>query len=324
VRKYIGKVLAKVRLKRIGIRVYFYFTNGWTDFIAFSRRKIIPLLVRYRSRKGVYAIDLDSDWLGLGARIVKTLEILLYCEENGLQPLVRYNYREKRKAGEDYFGELFCYKLADKKTRSTAHFTSIKDIDELGWTEDYNKKLELRSARSLFDKYFSVKPEIMAEVERFSHEHFGGKKVLSVHYRGTDKAGEAPLVAKEQLFQRIKKVLDERTYLEIIFLSTDDEAIIHFLRSSDLRAPVLFRQDAVRSSDGEQFHRKKEISKSVVNRDAIVNMLILSGCDFLVKTASILSDCSVIFNPVIGVELINKPHSGALTWWPCTEIIANQ
>jgi hypothetical protein len=324
VRKYIGKVLAKVRLKKIGIRVYFFFTNGWTDSIAFSRKKIIPLLVRYRSRKGIYAIDLDSDWLGLGARIVKTLEILMYCEENRLQPLIRYNYREKRKAGEDYFGELFKAKEADKLKTGRIRYTSIRDIDELGWPEDYNEKLELRSARSLFDKYFSVKPEILAEGERFSHDHFGGKKVLGVHYRGTDKAGEAPLVAKEQLFQRIKKVLDERAYLEIIFLSTDDEAIIHFLRSSDLRVPVLFRQDAVRSCDGEQFHRNKEISKSVVNRDAIVNMLILSRCDFLLKTASILSDCSVIFNPAIGVELINKPHSRALTWWPCTEIIANQ
>jgi hypothetical protein len=324
VRKYIVKVLAKVRLKKIGIRMYFFFTNGWTDFIAFSRRKIIPLLVRYRSRKGIYAIDLDSDWLGLGARIVKTLEILLYCEEKGLQPLIRYNYREKRGAGEDYFGELFSYKLADKKILSTAHFTSIKDIDELGWTEDYNKKLRLDFVKSLFLKYLFINPDIVTEVELYYRKNFEGTKVLGVHYRGTDKAGEAPLVAETQMLEHIRAVLLENTALEMIFFSADDEKLITFLQGSNLPVPVIFREDAVRSKDGDQFHRKKEISKSVVNRDAIVNMLLLSRADYLLKTASILSDCSVIFNPSIPVKVISFPHSNNLTWWPATEIKQNQ
>jgi hypothetical protein len=324
VRKYIGKVLAKVRLKKIGIRLYFFFTNGWTDSIAFSRRKMIPLLVRYRSRKGIYAIDLDSDWLGLGARVVKTLEILLYCEENGLQPLIRYNYREKRKAGKDYFGELFGYKLADKETLSTARFTSIKDIDELGWTESYNKKLRLEFVNSLFLKYLFIHPDIVTEVGLFCRNNFGDSKVLGVHYRGTDKAGEAPLVAETHLLEHIRAVLLENTSLEMIFLSADDEKLIMFLQRSNLPVPVIFREDAVRSKDGDQFHRKKEISKSVVNRDAIVNMLLLSHTDFLLKTASILSDCSVIFNPSIPVKVISFPHSDNLTWWPATEIKQNQ
>jgi hypothetical protein len=324
VRKYIGKVLAKVRLKKIGIRVYFFFTNGWTDSIAFSRKKIIPLLVRYRSRKGIYAIDLDSDWLGLGARIVKTLEILLYCEENGLQPLIRYNYREKQKAGEDYFGELFCYKLADKKILSTARFTCIRDIDELGWTEDYNKKLRLDFVKSLFARYLFINPDIVAEVELYCRNNFDDTKVLGVHYRGTDKAGEAPLVAETQMLEHIRAVLLENTSLKMIFFSADDEKLITFLQRADLPVPVIFREDAVRSKDGDQFHRKKEISKSVVNRDAIVNMLLLSHADFLLKTASILSDCSVIFNPSIPVKVISFPHSDNLTWWPATEIKQNQ
>jgi len=88
--------LNKAGLKKQGLRAYFFFTNGWTDLVEASRKKVIPVLVRQRTRDGVYAIDLDSDWLGLGARIVKTLEIALYCREKGLTPLIRYNYRESR------------------------------------------------------------------------------------------------------------------------------------------------------------------------------------------------------------------------------------
>jgi len=308
-------------MKKKALQVYFFFINSWTDGVKSSRKTFLPLLARKRSREGIYAIDLDSDWLGLGARIVKTLEILLYCDENHLLPAIRYNYLEKDKAEYDYFGELFHYR---RPVLANARYTAVRDVDELGWKESYNQKLKLGSARQLFDKYLGIRPDILEETDSFIATHFNGRKVLGLHYRGTDKAGEAPLVAKEQLLQHIRAVLAERPHLEMIFVSTDDEKIISFLQQSDLHLPVIFRQDAVRSRDGDQFHRKKEVSKSVVNRDAIVNMLLLSRTDFLLKTASILSDCSVIFNPSLEIRVISFPHSDNLTWWPATEIRRNQ
>jgi len=324
VKKLIGRVLARVKLKKQALLLYFFVTNSWTGSVNKYRKIVLPLLVRQRSKDGVYAIDLDSEWLGLGARIIKTLEILLYCEENNLNPVIRYNYLEKGKETPDYFSELFYYKLADKDIRERARFTSVRDVDELGWREDYNIKLKLNSAKGLFDKYLGVMPDIIEEVERFIRDHFKSRKVLGIHYRGTDKAGEAPLLAREKWLEQIENVLKENTGLELIFISTDDQKIISFLQQCDLPVAVLFRQDSVRSTDGDQFHRKKHISKSIINRDAIVNMLLLSRCDYLLKTASILSDCSVVFNPTIEVKLISKPHSELLTWWPCTEIIKNQ
>src|SRR5882762_10507434 len=129
-RKYVGKALTAIGLKRSAIRLYFFFTNGWAEIVGSCRKKVIPMLVHFRSSKGVYAIDLDSDWLGLGARIVKTMEILLYCQERGLTPAIRYGYAEKKKDKVDYFGDLFIYKLAAKDTLEKARYTSIKDVDE--------------------------------------------------------------------------------------------------------------------------------------------------------------------------------------------------
>ncbi|HWK05469.1 MAG TPA: hypothetical protein VNS58_17640 [Puia sp.] len=323
-KKRIGKVFTHFGVKKKALGVYFFFFNGQKDLVAFYRKKVIPLTVRRRSANGIYAIVLDSDWLGLGARIVKTIEILLYCEERGLIPAIKYNYLEKGHGKADYFGELFCYKGPDaERVSAKAKYTSIRDIDELGWPEDYNRKLKLSFAKTLFDKYFSICPEILAEVDSFCKDRFGANRVLGVHYRGTDKAGEAPLVAKERLIDYIKEAIGEDLRFNALFVSTDDEVLLRFLKNSDLPVPVLFREDAVRSSDGDQFHRKKEISKSVINRDAIVNMLIMSRCSFLIKTASILSDCSVLFNPEIKVRVISFPHSDNLTWWPATEINAS-
>jgi hypothetical protein len=324
VKRQIGKLLEKIGLKKRALRIYFFIYNNLGYFFNACRKRVVQLKIYYRSRKGTYAIDLDTDWLGLGARIVKTLQILLYCEEKGLTPLIRYNYQQRDKSVKDYFGELFEYKQTDKNTISAARFTSIRDIDELGWPEDYNKKLKLDFAKSLFDRHFLIQTEITAEVEDFCKGNFKGQKILGVHYRGTDKAGEAPLVPKEKLLERIMATLNDNPRLEMIFLSSDDGKIIHFIQNADLHVPIVVREDAVRSADGDQFHRKVEISKTIVNRDAIVNMLILARCSYLLKTASILSDCSVIFNPTIEVEVISQPHHETLTWWPCTEILDSQ
>ena len=323
-KRAIGRILVKLGLKKKALRVYFFFINSWTHVVMASRKKALPILVSRRSKNGVYAIDLDSDWLGLGARIVKTLGILLYCEEKGLQPLIRFNYLEKGPRDTDYFGELFRYRQEETTAFTKARFTVIRDVDELGWPEGYNNRLRLNTAKDLFDKYLAIQPDILEEVERFVQVHFKNRKVLGLHYRGTDKAGEAPLVATGQLMENIKAVVLDNPTLELIFISTDDEKIISFLQQSDIQLPVLFREDALRSKDGSQFHRKKEISKSIVHRDAIVNMLLLSRTDFLLKTASILSDCSIIFNPSIGVKVISFPHSEQLTWWPATEIRQRQ
>lgn len=323
-KKKIGDFLEALGIKKQGIKVDLYLRSMFRNWEAGLRRKVIPYLVKRRSKHGVYAVNLNSDWLGLGARIVKTLEILLYCDENNLTPLIQYNYREKKKTRTDYFGELFYYKQINKATVSKIRYTDIKDVSELGWPIDYNSKLKLGFAKQLFDKYLGINKDILAEADLFCKNNFTDKKVLGVHYRGTDKAGEAPLVAKENLLREIKTVLAERKELQIVFLSSDDEQIIQYIKQSGLPVPVISREDAMRSNDGEQFHRKEEVSKSMVNRDAIINMLLLSRCDYLLKTASILSECSVIFNPSMEVKLLNKPHSEALTWWPFREIAGRQ
>jgi hypothetical protein len=322
-RKRIGAILKKIGLKKTAVSIDLYIRAQCRETKKKLRIKIIPHIAKMRSANGYYAIDFDSDWNGFGSRVVKTLEILLYCEMNGLVPLIKYNYEEKRKPQTDYFKELFYYKNPLTVDEKKIRFTKIRDNDEL-WKEGYNQKLKLSFAKSLFDKYLGINPMIIEEVELFKKQWFNGEKILGIHYRGTDKAGEASLVPKENLLRHITELLNERKDLKIIFLSTDDIDIINFLKSASLPVPVVYREDMIRSMDGEQFHRKKGNSKSLVNRDAIVNCLLLSNCHVLLKTASILSDCSVVFNPSIKVKVISFPNSPKVTWWPATEINVNQ
>jgi len=281
------------------------------------RLNIIAFLLQSRSKSGYYAIDMNSDGMGLGARIVNMLEILLYCDTMGYRPLFKMNYKEKNNTT-DYFRELFYYKNELPVDHSKIKYTSIRDTSDL-LRKKIDKKMRLNMAKNLFDKYLAINQNIIDEVDNYANKYFVGKRVLGIHYRSTDKSTEAPEVTFEELLSHIRKILAEDSSLNLIFISSDNAKAIQYLESANLSIPIVFRDDVIRSETDEQFHLKQENSKVVVNHDAIVNCLILSRCHHLLKTASLLSDCSVIFNPEIRVSVINAPYQHK-TWWPTSEI----
>jgi hypothetical protein len=84
----------------------------------------------------------------------------------------------------------------------------------------------------------------------------------------------------------------------------------------------VFRQDSARSRDGRSIHGSPEADKYDINRDAIVNCLLLSRCNALLKTASILSGWSKLFNPRLPVVMLNRP-SGEHLWFPERALVGN-
>jgi len=282
-----------------------------------SRQLLIGFLLKNRTKSGYFAIDLNTDAMGLGARIINMLEILLYCETKAYIPLFKLSYKEKNNTT-DYFKELFYYKNRQPINFSKVKFTSIRDTSDLNRKND-DKRLRLNMAKDLFDKYIGINQNIIEEVNAFADHWFKGNKVLGIHYRGTDKSSEAPEVTYEELLNCVHILLSGDPAINRIFLSSDDVQVIHYLVNSKLSVPIVYRDDAIRSNTGDQIHLKQENSKLIINHDAIVNCLILSRCDHLLKTASLLSDCSVIFNPNLPVSVINSPYRHA-TWWPTSEI----
>jgi len=281
------------------------------------RLALIGFIIQSRAKSGYCAIDFNTQGMGLGARIVNVLEILLYCDTKGYIPLFKFDYKEKNNTT-DYFKELFYYKNELPANHSKIKYTAIRDTSD--WVrENIDKRMRLNMAKNLFDKYFGINQNIVDEVNAFVNKWFAGNHVLGVHYRGTDKSTEAPEVTYEELLKYIRDILAEDSSMSRIFLSSDDVQAIHYLENANLPIPIVCREDAIRSENGDQIHLKQENSKTTINRDAIVNCLILSRCDYLLKTASLLSDCSVIFNPDIRVSVINAPFKHK-TWWPTSEI----
>jgi hypothetical protein len=274
------------------------------------KRSVISWLARYNARSGALAVELRST-VGLGAKLEWSLEIMAFCDDHGLLPQFRFSYPDSRPS-EEYFGGLF-------RTRHDParppRFITISSIIELDLGKDYDQVLTVERASYLIDKYLVVREDVVAEVDDFCRRYFSDGRVLGVHYRGTDKIRESPKVSYESVRRNIEHYLERYPATSCIFVATDDANCLDYLQSTSIGRTIVWRQDAFRSRDGSSVHESACTDKYAMNRDAIVNCLILSRCAALLKTASILSGWSKLFNPRLPVVMLSKPHEEHL-WFP--------
>jgi hypothetical protein len=279
------------------------------------KRSLISLLTKFNSRNGVFAVEIKSS-VGLGAKLEWCLEILAYCHEHGLIPQFKFSYPNSAKS-EDYFGKFFKLKeiiVEDK----TVRFTTINSIIELNLGKDYDRILTIELATYLIHKYLAVQDDVLSEVESFCQQHFADRRVVGVHYRGTDKGKESPIVPYDTVKRNIENYLKLRPETNCVFISSDDINFIEDMEGARVGRPIIYRNDSLRSRDGNSIHESADTNKYEVNRDAIINCLLLSRCDALLKTPSILSGWSKLFNPKLPVVVLNQPYE---QWFPERDLV---
>jgi hypothetical protein len=156
-------------------------------------------------------------------------------------------------------------------------------------------------AFELLQKYFILKPHIQEKLETFQRERFGDAFVIGVHYRGTDKYLEAPRVSYEIIRKEIDRIVENICSCEVkIFVATDEQAFLDYIKEQFPN--VIFRENVVRSIDGHPVHFDN-LANFKKGEDALLDCLLLSKCQILIRGASNLSLFASFFNPQM--RLIN-------------------
>jgi len=169
--------------------------------------------------------------------------------------------------------------------------------------------LNRKRVHSLINQYFHLKGHLKKEVSQFSKKNFQGYHVIGVHYRGTDKSSEAPRVNYLDVYEALRKhIFDYRLKKYKIFVATDEEAFLEYMLK---RFPnrVVF-QEAFRSKSGAPVHLTDNHEPYQRGKEALVDAILLSGTQFLIRTSSSLSLWSTYFNPELPVLLLNTRYPG--------------
>ncbi len=163
-----------------------------------------------------------------------------------------------------------------------------------------------RSAFDLIDKYIRVKPHIQDKVDAFVRSNFEGLHLVGVHYRGTDKKTEAPLVPYDTCCAAITAALAAAGSDEYrVFVASDEQTFVDFMKNAFPGRVLTW--ETVRSLDGTPTHHRME-NNFKKGEDALIDCLLLSRCSQLVRTSSNLSLCSTYFNPHIPVIALNEDY----------------
>jgi hypothetical protein len=188
-------------------------------------------------------------------------------------------------------------------------------------------QVDIPDGARILNKYLRIKPHIQSIVDRFWRVHNINGLVVGVHFRGTDKVTEAPRVSWPHILSVVQKCLQKYDSAEAVFVASDEQGFIDFIKSSAINVPIYSHDDYYRSHDGRPIHTTEEGGGCrrgyKKGEDALVNALLLAKCGVLIRTTSFLSAWASLFNPELKVILLNKPYADQ-TWYPESEIMKRQ
>lgn len=180
----------------------------------------------------------------------------------------------------------------------------------LNMTENMNayaarKQITISEIHYIVKKYIHPLPWIQKRVGQFVHDHYEGFFVIGVHYRGTDKVLEAPRVTYESMFNKIKEHVPFNSSYKI-FVATDEADFLLAIKKVFPNNVLATNASRTNGAKGIHFTTARSFDNG---KEALIDALLLSRCNLLIRTSSNLSLWSTYFNPNVTTIIMNRRYA---------------
>ena len=254
--------------------------------------------------------------IGLFAQLNYCLLLAKHCSERELNPyfFITGKANIDPKYGANCFDYYFSHNLISKEQRILAlekyaldDYYEISNRFELNlmargdiYKEIQNELTNLYIGNKLFNKYLTINDHVLNTVNDFYANNLLNKKVLGLHYRGLDKYKEATILEYDFV---LSIIVSHIKHFDSLFLASDDpEFIEHVQRNIPNKNIITY------SRPSGQLHLIDNSNNYQKGFNALVDSLLLSKTNLLIKTPSLLSAWSKIFNPRLPVILLGRPN----------------
>lgn len=274
------------------------------------------------SGKIIYVITEEGcDW-GFFAEFRAMLVKLLYADRLGMIPVVIYGnkflyYEKEGINGED---NAFQYYFSQDM-----HKEDVYDSANVVWSNlRHSQFIEIEYCNNgyvvskefindlafMMKKYINFNDQTLSFLKRCSNELLKDRKILGVHYRGTDfKKGyyKHPIIVEvDQIVEEVKRCCNENGY-EAVFLATDDQGALETFQKL-LGNQVLYYKDVFRGDQDVSVafsESQRKHHKYLLGLEVIRDVYTLSICSGLICGLSQIGMMAQVMKKSYGEEYEN-------------------
>ena len=208
----------------------------------------------------------------------------------------KYNQKNKIEgtfnSWEYYFNKISNYSLINIYQSKNVYF-SKKSIN----TNEYIKVHEYNKYKKIISKYIKIKDSIIKIVQNFEKKNFSGKKVLGVHFRGSDMK-TTPSHPFPPTLSQITFLIDNflnRYQNGTIFVVTEQLDYQIKLKKKYNDKVIFFK--SFRSNKSKIFNEKnRKNHRYLLGRDILIETLLLAKTDIIISSKTNVSKAALLFS----------------------------
>lgn len=161
--------------------------------------------------------------------------------------------------------------------------------------------LKRQLGREYVSRYIRVKPHILAKVEQFHHNNIKSWNTCGIHIRGTDFAYAEP-TKPEVYFRAIYQWAANSQHDDFkLFLATDQQQFVEMFQREFGERVITY--SSIRSSSDVPAFFFNDVSAYKKGEDVLIDILLLSQCNYLLKCAAAVGEYALWFNPELNVRI---------------------
>jgi hypothetical protein len=275
---------------------------------------------------------------GLFANIFcQLLELLPFFKKNNIYPEFDitsslYGIGDDKKVFPHYISHNYNFKNNNDMNpnmeviATISNLNSKNDYIEIYFEDIFNKystkSMPATTANALFFEYFSF-PELIYNEYKILASQYLEKKIMGLHYRGTDKMKQNPTskAYSEAGFLDLTNVINilnnelTNREIDVLYIASDDPSIIPILKEKLLNIQIINFSYDFKIIPHKPYHsiQTNSCDKLKMGLSAIRDVLMLSHCNIVFKYCSQMSAFCKVINPNLEMYRLNHPN---YCWFP--------
>ena len=279
------------------LRKYLYKNDQVPILSKFDKYKIKPPK-KYKKKKVFYIIKKDR-WRGIFSNVHHVLLHTIYAQKKNYTPIVDMKffptiYNEIKKINKSF--NAWDYYFKNTKEKIDEIYKNYKYVfsDEINLDTSKIKKKDYKDYKKIL-RNLKFDDKIIFLCKKFKKKKFKKKRILGVHFRGSDQitAASHPFPPTSDQIIKITKEIFYKNKFNLIFLVTEDDTYLNIFKKTFGEKLIYF--DSYRSNNIFKNYPRKN-HRYLLGLETIVNMILLSKTDFMIHSNSNFSTMATHFS----------------------------